>query len=253
MEADIQAMDYFLEIYGKLPRAGPGSYACTKRAYDMMSEVPASPRILDIGCGPGMQTVDLLKISSGHVLALDFLPLMIERTRANAENANVSERLEVLEQDMNQMAFPPASFDVVWSEGAIYNLGFENGLSKIKSFVRPGGYVAISEVVWLKVDAPGPLVEFWKQYPEIGSVESKLDVINRLGYQPVGHFILPKSAWTDDYYDPMERLISHKSEEWAGIPEAMEVIEEARSEIEIFHKYASYFGYAFFVMRWPVE
>ena len=57
-------------------------------------------RVADIGCGPGVQTVDLLKISGGRVLALDFLPLMLERTLANAEKAGVSDRLEVVEQDM---------------------------------------------------------------------------------------------------------------------------------------------------------
>lgn len=246
-------MEYFLEIYGRLPRAGPGSYECTKKAYELMSDVPETPRILDVGCGPGVQTVDLLKISGGHVLALDFLPLMIERTKANAEIAYVSERLEVLEQDMKQMAFSPASFDVIWSEGAIYNLGFENGLSKIKNFVRLGGYVAVSEAVWLKPNPPAPVVEFWQQYPEIDSVETKLAVIDRLGYQQVGHFVLPESTWSVDYYDPMEGLIAKKAEEWASIPEALEVIDEARSEIDIFRKYSSYFGYAFFVMRRPVS
>ena len=247
----MEGMKYFLEIYGRLPRAGPGSNECTKRAYELMSEVPEAPNILDIGCGPGVQTVDLLKVSGGRVLALDFLPLMIERTKANADIANVSDRLEILEQDMKQMAFSPASFDVIWSEGAIYNLGFENGLKKIKSFVKPNGYVAVSEAVWLRPNPPASLVEFWQQYPEIDSVENKLTVINRLGYQQVGHFVLPNGAWTIDYYDPMEELVAEKAKEWAGVPEALEVLEEARGEIDIFRKYSGYFSYAFFVMRKP--
>jgi SAM-dependent methyltransferase len=245
-------MEYFLEIYGRLPRAGPGSYECTKKAYELMSDVPEIPRILDVGCGPGVQTVDLLKMSGGHVLALDFLPLMIERTKANAQTENVSDRLEVIEQDMGEMVFPPASFDVIWSEGAIYNLGFENGLSKVKSFVRFGGYVAVSEVVWLKPNPPAPVVAFWQQYPEIDSVENKLAVVDRLGYEQVGHFVLPESTWTVDYYDPMEELIAQKANEWASIPNALEVLEEARNEIEIFREYSSYFSYAFFVLRRPV-
>lgn len=246
-------MKYFLEIYCRLPRAGPGSYACTRRAYDMMSDLPACPRILDIGCGPGAQTIDLLNISGGEVVALDFLPLMVQRTKASAEDANVSDRLEVLEQDMQQMAFAPASFDVIWSEGAIYNLGFENGLKRIKSVVRPGGYVAVSEVVWLQPNPPASLVEFWQQYPEIGSVASKLEVCDRLGYQQVGHFILPEDAWTAHYYDPMESMIARRREEWSDNPEAMEVIEEAQAEIEMFQNYSSYYGYAFFIMRRPIE
>ena len=192
-------------------------------------------------------------MSDGTVVALDFLPQMIERTRARAERAGVAGRLEVLQQDMNEMGFPSASFDVIWSEGAIYNLGFEKGLKLIKDFVRPGGCVAVSEVVWLKPDPPAPVVEFWQEYPEIDTVENKLEVLERAGYQPIGHFVLPESAWTDEYYDPMADLVAEKSEEWAGIPDALAVIEEARREIEIFRQYSSYYSYAFFVMRRPAE
>lgn len=149
------------------------------------------------------------------------------------------------------MEFSQASFDVIWSEGALYNLGFKNGLRRIKPFVRPGGYVAISEVVWLKPEPPAPLVEYWQQYDEIDKVENKLAVIDSLGYQQVGHFALPESAWTEGYYDPMEALLAQKTEEWTGIPEAQDVIREARHEIEIFRKYSNYFGYEFFVMRRP--
>jgi SAM-dependent methyltransferase len=126
--AELDGMRYFLEIFGSLPRAGPGSSESTRRAYEMMPALPESPRILDIGCGPGAQTVDLLSISGGTVLALDVLPEMIERTKSHAARTLVAEGLEVLVQDMQEMDFPPASFDVIWSEAAIYNLGFENGL-----------------------------------------------------------------------------------------------------------------------------
>ena len=158
-------MDHFLQIYGTLPRAGPGSNELTRRAFEMMLDVPESPRILDVGCGPGMQTVELLRITSGTVVALDLIPEMIARVRARAVNAGVSDRLETLEQDMTEMAFPESSFDVVWSEGAIYFLGFEAGLKKVKDFVEPGGYVVVSEAVWLKPNPPPEVVEFWKEYP----------------------------------------------------------------------------------------
>ena len=248
----MEGMEYFLEIYGGVPRAGPGSFECTKQAFELMSEVPDEPYILDIGCGPGVQTVDLLKISKGRVLALDFLPLMLERTQANAEIANVSERLEVIELDMAQMAFPPASFDVVWSEGAIYNLGFENGLRSVREFIKQGGYLAVSEAVWLRADPPAPVVKFWEAYPEIDTIENKLAVIDRLGYDQTGHFVLPATTWTAEYYDPMEKLIAEKRSEWAGIPDALAVLEEARNEIEVFRKYSSYYSYGFFVMRRPI-
>lgn len=244
-------MEPFLQIYGTLPRAGPGSNELTRKAFEQISDLPDSPQNLDLGCGPGMQTVELLKLSNGSVIALDFLPEMIARVQGDAELAGVADRLVTMQQDMNEMEFPPSSFDVIWSEGAIYNLGFESGLRKVKEFVKPGGYVAVSEVVWLKPDPPDKAVEFWKAYPEIDTVEAKLGVIKHLGYELVDHFIFPPNAWTDLYYDPMAIRISEKEEEWKGMPEAEAVLDEARDEISVFQECSDYYSYAFFVMRNP--
>ncbi len=242
-------MDYFLEIYGTLPRAGPGSNALTRRAFEMIPHVPSTPRILDIGCGPGMQTVELLRITNGTVVALDRLPSMIALVKAGAESAGVSDRLVTLEQDMKEMAFPGSSFDIIWSEGAIYNLGFLAGLRKVKEFVKPGGHVAVSEAVWLKPNPPPGAVEFWREYPEIDTIQGKLEVIKHIGYEAVGHFIFPPTAWTEQYYDPMEERIALKAEAWQGIPEAEAVLKEARNEISTFRQHSDCFSYAFFVMR----
>jgi len=242
-------MDRFLQIYGTLPRAGPGSNELTRRAFQQLAHVPDSPKILDVGCGPGMQTVALLRISTGTVVALDLLPQMIARVQAEAEIAGVSDRLDTIEQDMKEMEFPPSSFDVIWSEGAIYLLGFEAGLKKFKAFVKPGGYIAVSEAVWLKPNPPSEVVEFWREYPEIDTVEAKLRVIERVGYELVDHFVFPPSAWTEHYYDPMESRIAEKTQEWNGIPDAEAVLKDAKNEISVFHRYSEYYSYAFFVMR----
>ncbi|MAE93560.1 MAG: SAM-dependent methyltransferase [Deltaproteobacteria bacterium] len=243
--------DYFFQIYGTLPRAGPGSNALTRRALELMTELPESPRILDVGCGPGMQTIELLSATSGTVLALDLMPEMTVRVRASAESTGVSDRLEALQQDMKEMSFPESSFDVVWSEGAIYFLGFEAGLRKVRPFIKPGGYVAVSEAVWLKPDPPPEVVDFWAEYPEIDVVPEKLAVIERVGYERVGHFVMPPTAWTEHYYDPMEIRIAEKEADWRGIQAAEAVLREARNEISVFRRYSHYFSYAFFVMRRP--
>jgi SAM-dependent methyltransferase len=242
-------MDYFLELYGSLPRGGPGDEVSTRRAFRMMEDLPAEPRILDIGCGPGMQTIELLGLSGGTVVALDLLPRMISRVRDAAERAGFADRLETVQADMNEMEFRPGSFDVVWSEGALYFMGFEKGLARVKELVKPGGYVAVSESVWLEPDPPPEVVELWSEYPEIDTVEAKLEVISRLGYAPVGHFVLPASSWTDEYYGPLAKRTSEYAREWTGIPEAESVLEEAYREIAIFSKHSRYYSYAFFVMR----
>ena len=242
-------MDYFIELYGDLPRAGPGDNASTRRAFQMMKDLPPQPRILDIGCGPGMQTVELLGLSGGTVVALDLEPRMISRVKEAAERAGFTDRLEAVQADMTEMAFEPGSFDVVWSEGAIYFIGFEKGLEKVRQFVKPGGYIAVSEAVWLEPDPPGEVLEFWHEYPEIDTVERKLRVVSRLGYEIVGHFVLPASSWTDLYYDPLAERVSEYEPKWKGISEAEDVLAEARNELSVFANHSRYYSYAFFVMR----
>lgn len=242
-------MNYFLEIYGTLPRAGPGADEFTRRAYRMLPQVPAAARILDLGCGPGAQTVELLRMTAGTVVALDLLPEMLARVSDAAQRAGLSDRLVTVQQDMSAMDFERASFDIVWSEGAIYNLGFAAGIAAVQPLLKPGGYLVVSDVVWLKPDPPAEIVEFWREYPEIDTVTAKQRTIRSAGYQMIGSFVLPPTAWTAQYYDPMEQRIAEHTETWSGIPEAEEVLQEARNEITLFGRYREYYSYAFFVMR----
>ena len=243
--------DYFIELFGWLPRAGPGDNASTRRAFEMMDSVPPEPRILDIGAGPGVQTVELLRHSDGTVVALDLLPQMISRLQRAVSADGLAHRLETVQADMNEMEFEPASFDLIWSEGAIYLMGFASGLAKVQDFVKPGGYVAVSDAVWLKPDPPRELVEFWEVYPEIGTVDNKLQIVSALSYESVGHFILPASSWIDPYYNPLASRITEYEQKWKGIVEAEEVLADARREITMFQKYSQYYSYAFFVMQKP--
>ncbi len=120
----------------------------------------------------------------------------------------------------------------------------------MKDFVKPGGYVAASEAVWLKPNPPREVLDFWQEYyPEIDSVERKLEVVSRLGYESVNHFILPASSWTELYYDPLAKRVPEYEQRWKGIPEGEDVLAEARKEISLFAKYSQYYSYAFFVMR----
>jgi SAM-dependent methyltransferase len=244
-------MAYFIELYGSLPRAGPGDDVSTRRAFEMLEHLPPQPRFLDVGCGPGRQTVELLRHTDGLVVALDLLPSMISRVRSAAEREGFADRFEAVQGDMKDRLFEPRSFDAIWSEGAIYILGFEAGLTRFRELVKPGGYVAVSEPVWLEPEPPREVLDFWQEYPQIDTVEHKLEIVASAGYEPVGHFVLPASSWTDAYYDPLEQRASECEPRWKGIPEAEEVLEEARAEIALFRKYSRYYSYAYFVMRSP--
>lgn len=242
-------MDYFMELYGSLPRAGPGDNASTRKAYGMIQDIPPEPRILDIGCGPGVQTMELAKLSGGVVVALDLMPQMIARVKELAAEQGLSDRIETFQMDMKKMDFTSNSFDLIWSEGAIYLMGFKKGLEKIRRFLKPGGYVAVTEAVWLKSDPPADVVKLWEEYPEIDHIGVKLKVVADLDYREVGHFVLPGTSWTEPYYKHLEKKADELEPVWAEEPVALEVIQKARFEIEMFRKYHEYYGYCFFIMR----
>jgi len=244
---------YFIELYASLPRAGPGDDVSTRRAFEMMEHLPPEPRILDVGCGPGKQTVELLRASDAIVVALDLLPPMIKRVQSAAIREGLADRLETVQADMRDRVFRPGSFDAIWSEGAIYILGFEAGLTRFRELVKPGGYLAVSEPVWLEPDPPREVLDFWREYPEIDTIERKLEVVASTGHEAVGHFVLPASSWTDAYYDPLEQRAFECAPRWKGIPEAEGVLDQARAEIALFRRYSRYYSYAFFVMRSPAS
>ena len=240
----------FFEIYEHLPRGGPGDAASTRKAYALTKGLPGHPKILDVGCGPGRQTMDLARISPGEIVAVDNHPPFLERLKAAARRAGLHERIRAEEADMFHLPFEQEAFDLIWSEGAVYNLGFENGLRVLGTFLRPGGYLAVSEAVWLKKDPPEELKAHWEaEYPAITDIPENLAMIDKCGYVLMGNFTLPKSSWRDDFYTPMAARIAEVKKRYQHDQEVMEMMPYFQNEIEIYKKYSDYFSYEFFVMR----
>jgi len=146
--------EFFWTIHSGLPREGPGDNKSTRRAYRMLKNLPKTPRILDVGCGPGMQTVELAKLSGGHIVALDFHEPFLEQLKEAIKKADIEDQVKAVKGDMRNIKFEDCSFDVVWSEGAIFMIGFEKGLREWRRLLTPDGYVVVSELSWLKHDVP---------------------------------------------------------------------------------------------------
>jgi SAM-dependent methyltransferase len=241
---------FFWTIHSGLPREGPGDNKSTQKAYRMLKNLPKNPRILDIGCGPGMQTVELVKLSDGKIVALDFHEPFLKQLREALKKEGVEDRVKVVKGDMRNLKFADCSFDAVWSEGSIFIIGFEKGLREWKRLLTPCGYVVVSELSWLKQGAPQEAKDYLKQmYPVIKTIEGNVEIIRNSGYRLVGSFVLPSKSWWDNYYTPIEKKLPSLKTQYKDDTEALHVIAYEEKEIEMFRRYSDYYGYAFYIMQ----
>jgi hypothetical protein len=67
----MEGMEYFYDLFSGLPRGGPGDNESTQKAFSFLKNISSEPLILDIGCEPGMQTLELARFSDGKIIALD--------------------------------------------------------------------------------------------------------------------------------------------------------------------------------------
>jgi SAM-dependent methyltransferase len=242
-------IELLIALHDGLPRQGPGDSASTRRALALCAALPTAPEILDIGCGTGAQTLTLAAATAGRIMALDRSLEFLRSLRRAVNDRGWSSRVQVCQGDMQALPFREASFDLIWSEGAIYIMGFDAGLTQWRSWVKPEGYLAVSELSWFRSDRPAELKAFFDaEYPALRSVEANLTAAGERRWQVVGHFPLPWSAWRE-YYDPLrERLPAFRAAH-AGDADAQVVADLTETEMALMARYAADCGYAFYVLR----
>jgi cyclopropane fatty-acyl-phospholipid synthase-like methyltransferase len=211
---------------------------------------PGQHRILDIGCGNGAQTIQLAKHTNGTILAVDNHQPFLDELERRAEAEGVSEKITVCLKDMRALGVEEGTFDLIWSEGALYIMGFGKGLATCHNLLRPGGLLAVSELSWLRSDPPAECQQFFtNEYPAMVDIDTNAATIERCRYEALGHFTLPESAWWVPYYAPLEGRLRSPREEYATDPERIEVIESIQLEIEVYRRYSAYYGYVFYLMQ----
>lgn len=240
----------FLEVFESLPRQGPGNRTCAAKALALCSDLPPSPVVLDLGCGVGGQTFHLAELTSGTIVAVDSHAPSIERLRAAVAGRGLSQRVSPVVSDMADFDQPPASFDLIWSEGALYNIGIEKALQICHGLLRPGGYLAFTDAVWRKDNPPPEVKEsFDLDYPTMGKIADVLATINRSWFSMNGHFTLPDEAWWDDFYTPMEIRIEELRGKYKDDDKVLAVLDQLAQEPAMHRRHSDYYAYEFFVLR----
>lgn len=242
--------DAMLEIYTGLDRYGPGDNESTKRAFNLCG-LPENPEILDIGCGSGASALCLAELKKCRITAADNYEKFLDELRVKVRQKGLSESIAVINRDMASPDLPKESFDAVWCEGAVYNIGFENGIKVFGRFLKKGGYMAVTEIAWIKNRQPEELKQFWaKEYLAMTTMLDNAETVKRTGMELKGMFELGKKAW-ENYYNPLEARVKEFIKEKAGNEKALKAAALVQEEIDIYRKYGSYYDYIFYVMKKP--
>lgn len=248
---DTDPFRVFLEMQMQLPRNAPGSDAMTRVLFESLSGLPEEPDILCMGCGQGNEVLELLRQSKGRVTAVDMLKPFLTKLEAKAEEAGITgERLRTVCSDFDALDLPEGIFDLLWSEGAIYTLGFKEGLKAWAKYLKPGGLAVLSECTWLTEEPSEEARLFWeKAYPAMGTVEENTERAKRAGFELLETRVLPEEDWWTDYYQPLIPLIAEAREVYAGDAGVQAMLNDEETEIRLYEHHAADYGYVFYVLR----
>jgi len=241
---------FIFTLFEGLDRKAPGSDTCTNRMFDILAP-PQRAEILDIGCGAGSQALALARrCRNCHITAVDIHQPYLDALRKRADEEGTAERIVTVCTSMDDIPFAPEEFDVIWAEGSIFVIGFEKGLSYWKEFLKTGGSLALTEMVWFTDKPPEEIAAFMEEaYPVITTIAGCEQMIEKSGYDLVGSFSLPSEVWWREYYDPLQIKLTGMEKEYAENQDARTVIDMTWMEIEQFRKYSDYYGYQAFLLK----
>jgi ubiquinone/menaquinone biosynthesis C-methylase UbiE len=200
----------------------------TRKAFRMLPQLD-KPRILDVGCGSGVPTMELARLSNGEVIGLDIDQGLLDVLRGNVEEAGLSDRVKVVNRSLFDMEFPDESFDIIWTEGSIFVIGFKKGLQEWKRFLKPDGFMVVRD--------------------EKGNIGEKLEQISSCGYELLGYFELDEKTWWAEYFAPLEKLILETRVKYPNAPGVIEAVHSAQREIDMFKKSPELNSSVCFVMK----
>lgn len=244
-------LQLLVDFYGGASRQGPGGDEETEKAIGLARLDCSMPlKIADIGCGTGASTLTLARLLNAEITAVDFLQPFLDVLENKAKTEGVAEKITPLCASMDDLPFEDEAFDVIWSEGAIYNIGFEKGVTDWRRYLKPGGLLIASEISWLTNTRPAELEAHWlNEYPEIDVASAKMHILERSGYSPIGYFVLPESCWLDNYYGPLQASFEGFLARSGNSEEAQAIVEAELAEIALYEKYKAYYSYGVYVAR----
>jgi SAM-dependent methyltransferase len=234
-------------LFGGLEKLGPGGNTHTLRALRLLPK-HRFRLVVDAGCGTGRQTLVLARELGVVVHAVDSYGPFLNDLQNRVREAKLSPFVQTHCMDMKDLPQIFSGIDLLWSEGAAYNIGFPNALASWRSAMVSGGFAVISELSWLNDQAPDKVREFFRSgYPDMQSVQRNVAVAEAAGYKLLATYTLPREAWVDGYYD----VLAPRAKALLAHPDApvRDLAAETVKEIEVFDCCEDSYGYVFYVLE----
>jgi cyclopropane fatty-acyl-phospholipid synthase-like methyltransferase len=244
-------MQLLIDLHKGGRRQGPGGDAETRLAITLSGlRGQRHLRIADIGCGTGASSLILAEELDAHITAVDFLPEFLQELERAAAQAGGADRITTRAQSMDDLSFKEGELDAIWSEGAIYNMGFEAGIAAWKPFLKPGGILAVSELTWLTRERPAELQAHWdNEYSQVDTASAKLALLEHQGFSPMGYFVLPEYCWLDNYYRPMQQRFSGFLEAHGHSAAAKAIVAAEKVELDLYERNRGFVSYGYYVAQ----
>lgn len=249
-EITIHEFDFALinEFFTELERQGPGSPEETIRALGFIGKLSSKTKIADLGCGTGFQTMVLAQNTEATITALDLYAGSIDKLNATAGKLGLQNRVKGIVGSMDNLPFQNDEFDLIWSEGAIANIGFEKGLHHWKGFLKKNGYIAVTYESWFTDERPAEIEKWWLDaVPAMSTIGHNISIMQKTGYIPVAAFTLPENCWIDNYFMPQKARQEEFLQKHTGNKSVEDMIAFMRREAELYAKYKQYYGYVFYI------
>ncbi len=242
--------ELLVDLHQQTERQGPGAVDETRRALGFARRArPVIDTVADIGCGSGASTLVLAEdLPAARIVAVDLFTEFLGTLRTRAVVLGVSDRIETRQRSMDALAFEEKSLDLIWSEGAIYNIGFAAGVHDWRRFLKPGGILVVTEITWLTRSRPDEIENYWHtNYPEIDTAANKIAILEQSGYSLCAYFPLPASCWIDNYYRPLETHFDAFLARHDESDAARAIIDAEHEEIATYERFGRYYSYGTYV------
>lgn len=238
-------------LFEELPRQGPGLDESTVRACSCIPSSLKVRKILDIGCGSGMQTLALAKyFPDSQITASDIHQPFLDELRKRAKIAGLDERISTHRASMDNLPFKEKSFDIIWAEGSAFIIGVSSALRYWKKFLKTEGFLVFSECTWFTDFPSKECREFFDTAcPDMPGESDIEEMIRSAGFTLIKTFRLPDEGWWNHYYSPLTARIALLKEKYASNHDALEIIQGMEKEMEIHRKYSKEYGYSFFIIK----